>query len=197
MKRNLILTVSTLVIMLASCNKDHTNGDTNNITGTYKLQSVSAKTNSTLTTTDGEKEIMVSEYTGTNNAGTIVVDGARFSATGLSYEVNSTATAYYYQDNELIDSFSMPFNVKIPASNSVAPYKLIGTDSIYFSQGSFASPLTADGTTQTAASGGKYTMSGNILTIKQSGSKDSTFSDSGVTFHMVETVLATIVLEKQ
>lgn len=119
------------------------------------------------------------------------------SATGLSYEINSIATGYYYQDNELIDSFSMPFSIKLPAINSAAPYKLIGTDSIYFSQGSFASPLTTDGSTQTYASGGKYTMSGNLLTIKQSASKDSTFNDSGVTFHMVETVLATIEMEKQ
>jgi hypothetical protein len=197
MKRNLLLMLSGVVIMLASCSKDHTNPDTAGIAGTYKLKSISAKTNSTITGTDGEKETTVSDYTGTNTTGTIVVDGSKFSATGLSYEVNSTATAYYYQDNELIDSFSMPFNVKIPASNSAAPYKLVGTDSIYFSQGSFASALTSDGTVETTGSGGKYTVSGNLLTIKQNASKDSTFMDSGVTFHMVETVFATIVMEKQ
>lgn len=197
MKRNLFLMLSAIVIIFAACSKDHTNPDTNGIEGTYKLKSISAKTNSTITGTDGEKEITVSDYTGSNTAGTIVVDGSKFSATGLSYEVNSTATAYFYQDNEFIDSFSMPFNVKIPASNSAAPYKLVGADSIYFSQGSFASSLTADGTIETAGSGGKYTMSGNLLTIKQNASKDSTFMDSGVTFHMVETVLATIVMEKQ
>lgn len=78
MKRNLLLTLATFVIILSSCNKDHTNPDAASIAGTYKLKSISAKTNSTITGTDGEKEITVSEYTTTNNTGTIAVDGARF-----------------------------------------------------------------------------------------------------------------------
>lgn len=197
MKRNLLLMLSGIVIVFASCSKDHTNPGTTSIQGTYKLKSISAKTNSTITGTDGEKDVTLSDYTSIKNAGTIVVDGSKFSATGLSYEVNATATDYFYQDNELVDSFSMPFNVKIPATNSAAPYKLIGADSIYFLNGSLTGGIAGNGSIQNGGNGERYTVSGNLLTIKQNGTKDSTFMDSGVTFYMVETVLATIVMEKQ
>lgn len=197
MKRNLLLMLSSILIILSSCKKDDTKADTTGIQGTYKLKSVSAKTNSTITGTDGEKEVAVADYTSINNAGTVVIDKSNFTSTGLSYEVNSTTTASFYQDNEFVDSFSVPFNVVIPATNSAAPYKLIGTDSIYFQNGSLTSGITADGSIQTGGNGGRYSLSGNLLTLKQNASKDSSFEDSGVTFHLVETVLATIVLEKQ
>jgi hypothetical protein len=197
MKRNLFLMLSFILVILASCGKDKTNPESNAIQGTYKLKSLSAKTNSTITGTDGEKEITTSDYISINNAGTILIDASNFTATGLSYEINTTSTTSFYQDNEFVDSFSMPFNVIIPATNSGAPYKLIGADSIYFQNGSMTSGIAGNGSIQTGGNGGKYTLSGNLLTIKQNASKDSSFQDSGVTFHMVETVLATIVMEKQ
>jgi hypothetical protein len=197
MKRNILLMLSAILIILSSCKKDDTKAEATGIQGTYKLKSVSAQTNSTVTGTDGEKEVTVADYTSINNAGTVVIGQTNFTATGLSYEVNSTARASFYQDNQFVDSFSMPFNVVIPATNSTAPYKLIGTDSIYFQNGSLTSAITADGSVQAGGNGGRYTLSGNLLTLKQNASKDSSFQDSGVTFHLVETVLATIVLEKQ
>lgn len=189
MKRNLLLMLSSIVMILASCSKDHTNPDAD-IKGTYKLKFLSAKTNSTLTGTDGEKLVTVSDYTTINNSGTIVIDASLFSATGFSYEVNSTARYSFYQDNQFVDSFSAPFNVKIPSSNATSSYKLIGADSIYFQNGGLSSGISG-------ANGGKYTLNGNLLTITQNASRDSTFQDSGVTFHMVETILASVVMEKQ
>lgn len=197
MKRNLFLMLSSILLLLASCKKDDAKTAATGIEGTYKLQSLSAQTNSTIVGTDGEKEITTADYTSMNNAGTIVIDESNFKASGLSYEVNSTALASFYQDNQFVDSFSMPFNVVIPATNSTAPYKLIGTDSIYFQNGSLTSGITADGSIQTGGNGGRYTVSGNLLTLKQGASRDSSFQISGVTFNMVETVNATIILEKQ
>jgi hypothetical protein len=189
MKRNLLLMLSSVMIILASCKKDDTKASSTDIQGTYKFKSISAKTNSTVTGTDGEKEITTTDYTSINNAGTVVIDASNFTSTGFSYEVNSTTTASFYQNNQFVDSISEPFNVVIPPTNSTASYKLIGSDSIYFQNGSLASGI--------GGNGGRYTLSGNMLTIKQNGSKDSTFQLSGVTFHVVETALATFVLEKQ
>jgi hypothetical protein len=87
--------------------------------------------------------------------------------------------------------------VVIPATNSTVHYKLIGSDSIYFQNGSMTSGIAGNGTIQSGGNGGRYTLSGNLLTLKQNSSKDSTFQLSGVTFHMVESALATVVLEKQ
>jgi hypothetical protein len=185
------------MILLGSCKKDDTKASSTDIQGTYKFKSISAKTSSTITGTDGEKEIAVSDYSSINNAGIVVIDSSNFTSTGLSYEVNSSITASFYQDNQFVDSISEPFNVVIPATNSTAPYKLIGSDSIYFQNGSMTSGIAGNGTIQNGANGGRYTLNGNLLTIKQNGSKDSTVQLSGVTFHMVESALATVVLEKQ
>ena len=197
MKRNLLLMLSSIVMILVSCSKDHTNSDTAGIQGTYKLKFLSAKTNSTLTDSEGEKIVTLSDYTTINNSGTVVVDGSKFSSTGLSYEVSTTSTGYFYQDNVLVDSFSSPFNIKIPPFNSTAPYKLIGADSIYWQNGSIASGIAGSGIIQNGGNGGTYTLSGNLLTIKQYGSTDSTFQDAGITFHQVDIGLVTVVLEKQ
>lgn len=194
MKKNFLLMLSFILILLISCKKDNTNSNATAIQGTYKLKSISAKTNSTVTGDDGEKAITVADYTSINNAGTVVIDGSKFTTTGLSYEVNSTSTASFYQDNQFVDSFSMPFHVIIPPTSSTAPYKLIGTDSIYFQNGIMTSGL---GSGEFGGNGGRYTISGNLLTIKQNGLKDSTFQESGVTFHTVESGLTTVILEKQ
>lgn len=185
---------SSIVILLISCKKDDANSNATAIQGTYKLKSISANTNSTVTGTDGEKAITVSDYTSINNAGTVVIDASKFTTTGLSYEVNTNSTSSFYQDNQFVDSFSVPFHIIIPATSSSASYKLIGTDSIYFQSGSMTSGITGS---EFGANGGRYSISGNLLTVKQNGTKDSTFQESGVTFHTVSTVLATVILEKQ
>lgn len=189
--------LSFIAILFASCKKDDEKKAAAGIQGTYKLKSLSAQTNSTITGTDGEKEVATADYTSINNAGIVVIDASSFTSTGLSYEVNSTASASFYQDNQFVDSFSIPFNVVIPATNSTATYKLIGTDSIYFQGGNMISGIGPDGSIQSGASGGRYTLNDNLLTLKQTASRDSSFQDSGVTFSMVETVTATIILEKQ
>jgi hypothetical protein len=181
--------LSSILMILVSCTKDHTNPDTD-IKGTYKLKFLTAKTNATLTASDGEKMVTLSDYTSINNAGTIVIDSSHFSATGFSYEINSMARSSFYQDNQFVDSFSAPFQVKIPSFNATSSYKLIGADSIYFQNGSLTSGISG-------TNGGRYTLSGNLLTITQNARKDSSFQDSGVTFHMVETILASVVMEKQ
>ena len=193
MKKSSFLLFAVFAIIFVSCSKDKTNTDPSAIEGTYTLKFLSAKTNSTITDGDGGKAVTTSQYTTINNSGTIVIDASKFNGTGLTYEIKATATTSYYQDNQFIDSSSMPFNATIPSTNSTAPYKLIGADSIYFENGSFASEI---GTGQNGGNGGRYTFTGKTLTIMQNASKDSMFRISGETFRMVETIQATMVMEK-
>jgi hypothetical protein len=175
------------MIILASCNKDPTTPD---IRGTFKLKFLSVKTNSIVTDNGGGKLFKVFDYTTINNAGTIVIDGSNFSVTGFGYEINSILRASLYQDNQLVDSFSAPYNMIIPSTNSATPYKLIDADSIYFQNGSLTTGISK-------AKGGRYTMNGNLFTIKQNALIDTSYQDSGLTFHWVETILASVVMEKE
>ena len=196
MKRNFILSLVTVVFMLSACKKNSDNNGNSGIQGTYKLKYLTAKTNATLTATDGEKSVTTSDYTTTNNSGVIVFGNSNVATTGISYSINTLAYSSLYQDNVFVDSSSYPFIFTLPSSNSSGAYSLVGTDSISFPQGSVIA-MGGTGSIQGGPSGGRYTMNGKLLTIIQNGLKDSTFQDSGETFHQNELVLATIVLEKQ
>jgi len=194
MKKHFIVSLLTVIVMLGSCKKDNSsNTATAGIQGTYTLKYVTANTSSTLTGSDGEKSVTTSDYTTINNQGTLVFDKSNLTATGLSYSVDTQAKYYLYQDAQLIDSSSFPFTYTLPASNSVTAYKLIGADSIYFPQGS----VGGTGSTPSGAIGGRYHLNGNLLTIIETGSKDSTFEDTGVTFHLNESAVSSVVMQKQ
>jgi hypothetical protein len=194
MKKHLILSLLTCILILGSCKKDNDTTPTS-IEGTYKIKSLSAKTNAIVTGSDGEKIVTTSDYTTINNQGTLVFDPSNLTYTGLTYSIDAEAKYYIYLDNELLDSSIFPLQFTLPSTNGAAPYKLIGADSIYFPQGSVTSG--AMGNTQTLASGGRYSFNGNLLTITQHVSKDSTFQDSGDTFNLTESGVSIIVIEKQ
>lgn len=194
MKRNSYLCLLVIITVIASCKKDDAKTSSSSIEGTYSFKGLTAKTNSTITGDDGEKVVTVTNYSTTNNMGTVVFDNSKVTNTGLSYSVNSIATGYFYEDNVLIDSTSYPFTVSIPATNSVSSYQLIGADSIYFPNGSISSGLAGG---ESIPSGGRYTIAGNLLTISMRVAKDSAFTDSGIEFQMVESAITSIELEKQ
>ncbi len=186
-----------IIAILASCKKDNTPGNTAGLEGTYKLKYLNAQTNSTLTGSAGDKVITLSDYTTENNQGTIVFNSTTLSATGLAYSVNSPAKYYQYDGTDLIDSSSYPITFTLSPSNSTSQYQLIGADSIYFPQGAATSSMPGGGTTATLPSGGRYSRNGNLLTIKQYVSRDSSFQDSGETYLLKESATTNFVLEKQ
>ena len=193
MKRNIFLSSLAIIIMLASCKKDDTK-ITTAIEGTYKLKYLTASTNSTVKGTDGEKTVTTSHYTTLNNQGTLVFDKSNLTYTGLTYSIDTEAKYYLYQDNDLLDSSSAPFAATLPPSSGRGTYILVGADSIYFPNGS---ATIGTGSAESIASGGRYSFNGNLLTITQHVSRDSTFEDSGVTFTMNDSGATTTVLEKQ
>ena len=196
MKKNHILLLVAALAIIASCKKDDTNNNNSTgINGTYKFNGMHSTTNSTLTSNDGEKVVTLADWTSANNQGTIVFNNGNATNTNFSYSVNSVSKGYYYEDNNLVDSMSSPFAVTIPTTNSVSSYQLIGADSIYFPKGGFVTIGTS--TTSSNAGGGHYKMSGNQLTLIINGTKDSTFSDTGVMYNMLQSVVSNIVLIKQ
>ena len=182
--------------ILTACKKDTSNANSTGIQGTYKFKYVTAKTNS-IAINDDEKGVTTSNYTTINNGGIIVFDNLNITSTGLTYEVDTIANYYEYEGTDLVDSLTSPFTFTLPPSNSVAAYKLIGTDSIYFPQGSATSGVGGSGTIQGGPNGGRYSWNGKLLTITESFLKDSTFQDSGETIHLHESGVSSVVLEKQ
>ena len=198
MKKLIAPTLLSIVILIASCTKEKDNINTASaIDGTYKFTSVSASTNSTLTDTYGNNVVTTSDYTTINNGGTVVFNNGSLTATGLTYTVDAQAKTIYYEDGQILDSSSYPFTFTLPSSNSVGQYKIISSDSIYFPQGGLTAPVDGSNSYQGTAGGGQYKLSGKILTITQQYLKDSTFTDSGDTYNMKQSAIASIILEKQ
>ncbi len=195
MKKVFIFGLLSAIVLLAACKKDK-NGSNASIEGTYKLKYISAKTSSSVIGNYGDKTVTTSEYTTTNNQGTITLSNGALTATGLTYSVDTRANLYEYFGTDLLDSSSYPFSFTLPASNSASQYQLIGADSIYFPQGGITSGADGSGY-QSIANGGHYSFSGNLLTITEVVSKDSTYGESGETYKLIEGGTSSVVLEKQ
>ncbi len=197
MKKRFGTILLSVVILLAACKKDNNTNSTSGIEGSYNFKYISAKTNSSITGSSGDRVVTTSDYSTISNGGVVIFNNGSLTAKDLTYSVNTEAKAYEYDGATLIDSLSYPFSFTLPSSNSTGQYKIIGTDSIYFPQGGLTVPADGSGSYQGSASGGRFTLSGNLLTIKQNVSRDSTFRDSGETYKMIQTATTSIVLEKQ
>ena len=196
----------TAIILFTACQKgiepfDDTGGSTpsgNDVKGTWNFISLTANTQSIAEYTDSGidyKTITNSNYVSTDSTGSITFGDSTFNSANISYYVSSELTGYDYQNNILIDSTQMPFNITIDSSNSSGTYKLIGSDSIYFPSGSFIS--VSGSTTQSQPSGGKINISGNNLIITQQLYKDTTQQIAGVPYRTIETGTFNILLQKQ
>ena len=201
MKKPVILMLSSLLMALAiiSCKKDSANssqGGSNAVTGTWKLVSIQANAESDVQYTDNGvvyKTVTLSNYTSTNNTGTIVFTADSMKSTNVSYTVNTTAVGYEYEDGVLLDSISSPFNVDVPSSSSAGTYKLVGTDSITYSGATF----TNGGYPQASTNGSKIKINGNLMTLTTYAFKDSVIDDSGISEDHKDKATIVSTLQKQ
>jgi hypothetical protein len=179
----LLLPTSLLLLFATACKKD--SGEKSALDGNWNFTSLSATTSSTEVVDDGggviEKTVTTSSYTSTNNKGTVAIGGGVMTAKGLSYAVDVDASYTYYINDVEQESGTEPFSYTIPPTNSVASFKLVGADSIYFASGGFG------GTS--GASGGKYSLSGNTLTMIMK--LDTSFVDNSSGFPIQKHDVAT------
>jgi hypothetical protein len=183
----------------SSTNNNNNNGTTgNSITGIWNFLSMQATTQTTGTfnlSGVNEKTISTSDYTTANNTGTLVIGDSIITMSNLSYTVESTVKEYTYENNVLIDSSESPFSFSMPVSNSSGKHKLIGSDSIYFPEGSI---MTVSGISSTSQpSGAKLNISGNTMKIIQTVYADTTEDVDGASYHLIETATATMSFQKQ
>lgn len=192
MRMKILLPTASLLLLFAACKKD--SGEKSALDGNWNFTSLSATTSSTEVVTysqdDIEKTVTTSSYTSTNNKGTVAIGGGVMTAKGLSYSVDFDASYIYYVNDVEQDAGTIPFSLTIPPTNSVASFKLVGADSIYFPSGGFSS-MGASG-----ASEGKYSLSGNTLTMIMK--LDSSFVDnsSGMPVQKHDVATETVVLTR-
>lgn len=176
------LLIATLVLGLASCQKEINGEDitppgggpvpgdtiptnTNTEVGVWNFVSVSGTVSQTAELSQAGssiKGITATSFTSQNNAGTVTFDSVTMTASGVTFNVNTSAKTYVYMNGVLYDSVQTPFNQTVPAQNASSGYKKIGSDSLNFQDGGFLDVLTG-GLLPSAPSGCKITFAGNIM----------------------------------
>ena len=176
-----ILLIFSLTAFLVSCQKEVDFQTTNNppgnpggggnnntnIIGDWDFVGMTAHTYSAVTVTEAGQQLMavtVSDYITQNNVGTVKITASDFISTGIGYEIDTTVNSKTYINGILVDDTDFPFLVKLPPTNSTAPYIRINNDSLT-TTGAFGAP-DPSGSIPTGTVGMKIGWSGDTLLLK-------------------------------
>ena len=200
MRKALILYTVVMAGCFIACKKDNNNASAgaSSLTGSWKFMGMHATTSATAIDNGGgfnTKIVTTSDYTTTANGGTVAISGSTMTGTGITYAANIIAFATEYEDNILLDTFSTSLPFTIPATNTSSEFEVIGKDSIHYTG---SNPFGSGGSGTPAATGSKFTVSGNILTLTSYVVQDKAQDEGGgetLTQHETATVVTT--LQKQ
>jgi len=196
MRKNFTLSTTAffLLFFIVSCKKDSNGGSP--LDGNWAFTSTSTKGTSTVVADDGngtiEKTVTTSDYTSTDNKGTVSISGGVMTSKGVSYSVSTEVSYIYYVNDVVQDEGTQDFSFSLPSFTSASSFKVVGTDSVVFTGGASTIGGSTSGTT-----GAKYSISGNTLTMVVK--MDTAFIDNSYGFpaqkHDVAT--QTTILTKQ
>lgn len=197
-----LVAAAIILILIASCSKSKSGPSTQGpLGGNWNFVSLHMQTQATIQATipgpagpETDKTVTNSNYTTIKNAGVIVFTADSMVATGLTYTIADSLYAYNYINGIFTDSSHSPFTGGFPPINNSSAYKLIGTDSLYFPGGGSLAGLS--GSQATVASGAKFVINGNTMTITGQINQTSSPVIQGITASEVETGAYTITLQK-
>ncbi len=206
------LFIGCVLLVLVSCSKEKSIDTSEHAPGTgtgsavgksekgvWKFLSMRGITSATVEFTqfgDAQKYVTLSDYTSTNNAGTVTFDGSTMTGTGLTYTIDGIAKTYIYTNGVVEDSLELPFGGTMPPTNSTASYKKIGSDSIYVQSGGFTSVGTG-GTTQASSGGYKLAWDGDKMTMTSAVVISKIDVSTGVSQKITQRATQIITLQKQ
>jgi len=194
-----IIFLSSIFFCFISCKKDNnSNTGSSGLTGNWAFTGMHASTSATAIDNGGgfnTKVVTTSDYKTTANGGTMAISGNTMTGTGITYAANIIAFATEYEDDILIDTFSTSIPFTVPATNSSSAFEIIGKDSIHYTGSNI---FGSGGSGAPAATGAKFSVSGNILTLTSNVVQDKVQDEGGgetLTQHETATVVTT--LQKQ
>jgi hypothetical protein len=195
-----LIILTAIFFCFIACKKDNNNTSTgaSSLSGSWKFMGMHATTSATAVDNGGgfnSKIVTTSDYTTTANGGTVAISGNTMTGTGITYAANIIAFATEYEDDILLDTFSTSLPFTIPATNTSSEFEVIGKDSIHYTG---SNPFGSGGSGTPAATGSKFSVSGNILTLTSYVVQDKAQDEGGgetLTQHETATVVTT--LQKQ
>lgn len=188
-----------VLLFAVSCKKSNSGGGSGSLSGTWNLINIEAHTRSAVDEVYGADDyldVTYSDYTTTNNAGTIAFTGSSANTSNLTYEAVFTAVDSSYMDGQFVDIISLPYDVSIPPTSSTTKYQQIGSDSLYFPAGGAFSMGGTSGT-QTTPEGSRFTIHGDTLAITTRIHQVVNQSISGISATQTNDAVEIAYLKKQ
>ncbi|MGN6491801.1 MAG: hypothetical protein ACTHLE_07375 [Agriterribacter sp.] len=183
-------------------NDTTTNPANNKLIGTWKFVNFDITAESrTQATILGETMGSIAKYSTVtiNNTGTITFDATNSTATGIGYDIDTEVNVKSFGGGVPPEDLTLPFQFSLDPYNASAKYKIIGTDSLYFPEGTFFDMPDANGQPANASQpmGGKFSINGNTLIITSSVAKDTAITQQGLTYDVSQRGTGKIKLERQ
>jgi hypothetical protein len=194
--RGIRILTAAMLICFFSCKKDNSNPASAALAGTWSFNGIHATTSSSAMDVQGGIQfttVTTSEYITTANAGTIRISGNTMTGTGITYAANMNILVTDYEGPNLIDSFSTSMPVNFPPTNSTSTFEIIGSDSIHYT----SAGLPGSGGSGTPATGSKFSIEGDILTLTSYVVQDKVFDTLGVAITQHEAAFVVTTLKKQ
>jgi len=165
-----LLLVSGIATLFTACQKDSADKPATNdqLLGTWNFVGMTATRKSTIVAGTGANEEKIITYYGfhsKNNAGTITFDATNLTSANLTYSFDTVVNSKFYLGGVLDDEYDDDFSFVLPLSSGVAPYKAVGTDSLYYSSG-FMNIDPDASPTATLPGGSRISWSGDTLMLK-------------------------------
>ncbi len=181
--RNFMLCFTALALLaFGACKKDAAVTTGGDLTGSWKLISVKVAESTTSKITDNGSTyttVGYNYYTTVKNAGVVAFSsGSALTGTGLAYSSPDTCKFYAttYQDGVLVGNYDAPFAFNVGPYNALGAYKVVGSDSLFITGGVLGFPGSS---TPIMPNGGKYSISGNVLTMTSVIALDTVIQGSG------------------
>ncbi|HTR28746.1 MAG TPA: hypothetical protein VMH27_05720 [Puia sp.] len=197
-KRLPLLPVLFFLLAAVSCKKSNS-GASGSVAGTWNLINIVASTRGAVDEVYGSDDyldVTYSEYTTTNNSGTIAFSGGVATTSNITYEASFTALDSSYLDGQFAGVVTYPLDVTVPATSGTTKYQQIGSDSLYFPAGG-AFTMGTTGGTQTTPQGSRFTIHGDTLVITTSIHQVVNQNVGGVPATQTTDAVETAYLKKQ
>ncbi len=196
-----------LALALFSCTKEKSaepdgtggGGSGAKLEGTYDFIGAEIRTEGIQSATVGGesiKSVTRSHYFTRDNTGTYVFEAGKMSSYNVSYSIDTVIYNWMYVNNVLDSQDEVPFKFSISPVQGSSPYKVVGTDSLYVSNGVMDLP-DGGASVPTEAMGSKFSWSGDTLVLRFAFSLAKTDVQGGIPVTMQQAAATITKLKKR
>ncbi len=209
--RNIPATLSVLLLAftLFSCQKelsfekDPGNNNPASLLGTWKFLGLNASVEATSTFYLGNvpgKEVVTYSTTTQNNRGFLTVTSNTMKTIDLGYTVTADVKLIKYAGGQIVNEQHEQLDFDFPPGSARSDYQQVGSDSLYFPNGSIFDIPDTNGQQLPGASdpaGARFTITGDTLVIKSAVNRATVTRQGNKDYEVTQKVNGTATFLRQ